>query len=64
MKKILIVEDETTISIELQKLLQNSGYEATILKDFTNSKENKNLELTKNILSNTLWDKQIYVLKM
>ena len=36
MKKILIVEDETTISIELQ----NSGYEATILKDFTNSKEN------------------------
>ena len=40
MKKILIVEDETTISLELQKLLQNSGYEATILKDFTNSKEN------------------------
>ena len=39
MKKILIVEDETTISLELQKLLQNSGYEATILKDFTNSKE-------------------------
>lgn len=35
MKKILIVEDETTISLELQKLLQNSGYEATILKDFT-----------------------------
>lgn len=40
MKKILIVEDETTISLELQKLLQNSGYEAIILKDFTNSKEN------------------------
>ena len=40
MKKILIVEDETTISLELQKLLQNSGYEAKILKDFTNSKEN------------------------
>ena len=39
MKKILIVEDETTISLELQKLLQNSGYEAIILKDFTNSKE-------------------------
>ena len=40
MKKILIVEDETIISLELQKLLQNSGYEATILKNFTNSKEN------------------------
>ena len=36
MKKIIIVEDEPTIREELQKLLQNSGYEAIPLKNFEN----------------------------
>ena len=31
MKKILIVEDDKDISIELKVLLENSGYEASIL---------------------------------
>ena len=31
MKKILIVEDDKDISIELKALLENSGYEASIL---------------------------------
>ncbi len=39
MKKIVIVEDDKTISQELKELLDNSGYEAIILKDFSNSKE-------------------------
>ena len=39
MKKILIVEDEITIRDELQKLLQNSGYEAVIIKDFNNAEK-------------------------
>lgn len=39
MKKIVIVEDDKTISQELKELLDNSGYEATVLKDFSNSKE-------------------------
>lgn len=39
MKKIMIVEDDTTISRELKNLLNNAGYEAEILADFQNSKE-------------------------
>ena len=39
MKKILIVEDDKTISSELSELLVNSGYEAEVLEDFTRSKE-------------------------
>lgn len=39
MKKIMIVEDDFTIAKELQNLLLNAGYEAEILKDFSNSKE-------------------------
>lgn len=37
MKKILIVEDDTSISEELKKLLDNAGYNGVILKDFENS---------------------------
>ena len=36
MKKILIVEDDITIQTELQKYLQNSGYEVMILSNFEN----------------------------
>lgn len=36
MKKILIVEDDVTIQTELQKYLQNSGYEVMILSNFEN----------------------------
>lgn len=43
MKKILIVEDEITISKELKSILINAGYEAEILEDFDNS-----LEMVKN----------------
>lgn len=39
MKKILIIEDDTIISKELYELLVNAGYEALILKDFSNAKE-------------------------
>lgn len=39
MKKILIVEDDTSISEELKNLLENSGYKGVILKDFENSYE-------------------------
>ena len=39
MKKILIIEDDQTISKELQQLLNTSGYNASILKEFSNSKE-------------------------
>ncbi|MGN1312528.1 MAG: response regulator transcription factor [Bacilli bacterium] len=39
MKKIMIVEDNKTIALELYNLLINSNYEAEILEDFTNSKE-------------------------
>lgn len=34
----MIIEDDKTISKELQDLLNNAGYEATILKDFSNAK--------------------------
>lgn len=39
MKKIMIIEDDTIISKELYELLVNAGYEALILKDFSNVKE-------------------------
>lgn len=39
MKKIMIIEDDTIISKELYELLVNAGYEALILKDFLNAKE-------------------------
>ena len=50
MKKILIVEDDTSISKELKDLLDNSGYNGVILKNFEHSfeeikKENPNLIL-------------------
>ena len=37
MKKIMIVEDDEVIGNELKELLENSGYEAIILKDFKNA---------------------------
>ena len=37
MAKIMIVEDDESISNELKELLQNNGYEAIILQDFNNS---------------------------
>ena len=37
MNKIMIVEDDESISSELIELLQNSGYEAVVLQDFNNS---------------------------
>ena len=39
MKKILIVEDDKDISIELKALLENSGYETSILTDFKNASD-------------------------
>ena len=50
MKKILIVEDDISISEELKNLLDNAGYNGVILKDFENSfeeikKENPDLIL-------------------
>ena len=39
MKKILIVEDEKTISNELKELFINTGYKAEGLEAFQNSKE-------------------------
>lgn len=38
-EKILIVEDDTSISEELKNLLDNAGYNGIILKDFENSYE-------------------------
>ncbi|MCI8668046.1 MAG: response regulator transcription factor [Lachnospiraceae bacterium] len=38
MKKILIVEDDFSISRELKELLDNSGYEAVILENFQDAK--------------------------
>lgn len=37
MHKIMIVEDDESISSELKELLQNSGYEVIVLQDFNNS---------------------------
>lgn len=39
MNKILIVEDETAICLELAELLQNEGYEAVYLESFENTLE-------------------------
>lgn len=39
MKKILIIEDDVSISNELKDLLDSSGYKGVILKDFENSFE-------------------------
>ena len=39
MKKILIIEDEEIIRNELKTLLENSGYRALALENFTNVKE-------------------------
>lgn len=37
MKKIMIIEDDEAIRNELKELLQNSGYEAIVLKHFQNA---------------------------
>ena len=37
MNKIMIVEDDESISSELKELLQKSGYEVVVLQDFNNS---------------------------
>lgn len=39
MKKIIIVEDEEMIASELKNLLINDGYNAIVLKNFNNAKE-------------------------
>lgn len=52
MKKIMIIEDDTIISKELYELLVNAGYEALILKDFSNAKE----EILKNNIDLILLD--------
>ena len=39
MKKILIVEDDISISSELKELLDNAGYNGVVLEDFENSYE-------------------------
>ncbi len=39
LKKIMIVEDDKIISQQLQDLLNNAGYEASILKDFSSAKK-------------------------
>ncbi len=36
MKKILVIEDDRAVSIELQELLQNAGYEALAIDNFEN----------------------------
>ena len=38
MKKILIAEDDNSISGELKELLDNSGYDAVILENFQDAK--------------------------
>lgn len=39
MKKILIIEDDKSISKELSKLLENSGYKSIILENFEKAKD-------------------------
>lgn len=39
MKKILIVEDDKNIQVELTELLQTAGYETEALEDYNNAKE-------------------------
>ena len=36
MKKILIVEDDVSICLELKELLDNASYEGIVLNDFEN----------------------------
>ena len=40
MKKIMIIEDDKTIKSELKELLENAGYETSLLEDFEHSYEN------------------------
>ena len=49
MKKILIIEDEKVISLELQTLLKNYGYDAVILNDFDDVK-NKVLQMNPDLI--------------
>lgn len=49
MKKILIIEDEKVISLELQTLLKNYGYDAMILNDF-NDVKNKVLHMNPDLI--------------
>ena len=39
MKKILIIEDDESVRSELKELLNNAGYDALILEDYTNMLE-------------------------
>lgn len=39
MKKILIIEDDKNLCVELIQLLQSAGYEASALKDFSGAKD-------------------------
>lgn len=39
MKKILIIEDDESVKVELKELLNNAGYDALILDDYTNMLE-------------------------
>lgn len=49
MKKILIIEDEKVISLELQTLLKNYGYDVVILNDF-NDVKNKVLQMNPDLI--------------
>ena len=60
MKKIMIIEDDTIISKELYELLVNAGYEALILKDFSNAKE----EILKSNIDLILLDINIILLEL
>ena len=39
MKKILIIEDDESVKVELKELLNNAGYDALILDGYTNMLE-------------------------
>ena len=71
MKKILIVEDDTSISEELKNLLDNAGFNGVILKDFENSFEeiktyclNNNLSLPEFVKKFDDSDIEIYLQKV
>lgn len=49
MKKILIIEDEKVISLELQTLLKNYGYDAVILNEFDDVK-NRVLQMSPDLI--------------
>lgn len=40
MKKIMIIEDDESIALELKELLKNAGYNPLVLDDFKNALEN------------------------